>query len=44
MSRLVCEAIPYKSFKEKIKLTKKYDRLGDITIYDDFIFINYKGR
>lgn len=44
MSRLVCEAIPYKSFKEKIKLTKKYDRLADITIYDDFIFVNYKGR
>ncbi|GAA0069240.1 hypothetical protein UT300003_07630 [Clostridium sardiniense] len=42
MGELVCESIPYKSFKEKIRLIKKYDRLGSITVYDDFVFINYK--
>ena len=42
MGKVICESIPYKSFKEKIRITKEYDRLGNITIYDDFIFIDYK--
>lgn len=31
----VIEFIPYKDFKEKLKLTKKYDRKAKIEIVDD---------
>lgn len=34
----VCELIPYKNFKEKIRITKKYHRCK-IEIYKDFILV-----
>ena len=33
-------AIPYKSFKERIRLMKKYEKLKTkITVYDDYLLI-----
>lgn len=34
----VCVAIPYKSFKEKIRITKKYQRYK-IEVYKDFVLV-----
>lgn len=34
----VCVAIPYKSFKEKIRITKKYQRCK-IEVYKDFVLV-----
>jgi len=34
----VCEVIPYKNFKEKIKITKQYDHRY-IEVYDNYILV-----
>lgn len=36
----VCEAIPYKTFKQKIRLTKKYIN-KKIEIYKNYILVIY---
>ncbi|MGU8434371.1 hypothetical protein ACV3RS_09710 [Clostridium perfringens] len=41
----ICEAIPFKSFKEKINLVKnaeKNNRVLNIEIYKNFVIIQYK--
>ena len=38
----VCEAIPYKTFKQKIRLTKKYIN-KKIEIYKNYILVNNKN-
>lgn len=35
------EAIPFESFKEKITLTKKYDRKAKIRIEGNLVIIEY---
>jgi DNA polymerase III sliding clamp (beta) subunit (PCNA family) len=42
MGNLICEVIPYKTFKEKIKIIKKYEQY-DIEVYKDFILISTKN-
>lgn len=37
------EAIPYKSFKDKIRLTKQYRRCK-ITVYNDFLLIVWRDN
>lgn len=38
----VCTAIPYKTFKEKIRLTKKYKyKDKHIEVYKDYILVIY---
>lgn len=39
----VCESIPYKTFKEKISLTKKYKHYK-IEVYKDFILVINKPK
>lgn len=38
---LVIEVIPYKSFKEKIRITKLYKE-AKIIIYETYIYVEYK--
>ena len=38
IGKIVCSVIPYKTFKEKIKITKKYQRYK-IEIYKNFIVV-----
>lgn len=40
MGKIVCDAIPYKTFKEKIKLTKQY-RKYRIEIHKNYILVIY---
>ena len=37
----VCKAIPYKTFKEKIRITREYKK-HDIEIYKNFILVIIK--
>lgn len=39
MKMQVVEAIPYKNFKEQIKITKKYRKMKVIEVLDGFIYI-----
>jgi hypothetical protein len=36
----VCTAIPYKTFKEKISLTKRYSKYT-VEVYENYILIIY---
>ncbi|MDF2878612.1 MAG: hypothetical protein K0S30_1708 [Clostridia bacterium] len=38
---LVIEVIPYRSFKEKIRLTKLYKK-AKVIIYKTYIYVEYK--
>lgn len=40
---IVCQAIPYKTFKEKIRITKKYLDCK-IEVYKDFILVINKPK
>ena len=42
IGELVCLAIPYKTFKEKIKITKEYKK-HNIKIYKGFIIVKING-
>lgn len=42
IGNIVCSAIPYKTFKEKIKIIKKYEQY-DIEVYKGFILISTKN-
>lgn len=39
MERVIVEAIPFNSFKERIKLTKELIGKAKIEIYDRYIYI-----
>ena len=41
IGRKICTRIPYKSFKEKIRLTKKYEKKHKIEVYKYYILIIY---
>lgn len=45
IGELVCTAIPYKNFKEKIRITKKYEgyKKYNIKIYEKFILVFIKN-
>lgn len=36
---VVVEVIPYKTFRERLQVTKEYDGRGKIIIYDHYIYI-----
>lgn len=38
---IVCTAIPYKTFKEKIRITKKYEK-WKVEVYKDFVLVSNK--
>ena len=38
----VIQAIPYKSFKEKIDITRKYKGKGYIEVLEDLVYIENK--
>ncbi|MBC5631029.1 hypothetical protein H8S20_19570 [Clostridium sp. NSJ-6] len=40
---IVCAAIPYKNFKEKIRITKKYQDCK-IEIYKEFVLVINKDK
>lgn len=40
IGNIVCTAIPYKTFKEKIRITRKY-RNKKIEIYKNYILVIY---
>lgn len=40
IGNVVCKAIPYKTFKEKIRLTKEYKKQR-IEIYKNYILVIY---
>ena len=37
--RLQAQVIPYRSFKEKIRLVRDYERKFKITIYEDYLIM-----
>jgi hypothetical protein len=40
MKLQIAMAIPYRSFKERMRLMKKYEKLGTkITVYDDYLLV-----
>ena len=41
---IVIEVIPYKTFKERLQVTKKYEGKAKITIYDRYIYIERERR
>ena len=41
--RLVCVVIPYKDFKEKIRITKE-NKEQKIEIYNDFILVSIRRK
>ncbi|MDY6228360.1 MAG: hypothetical protein SPH93_11995 [Clostridium sp.] len=41
--RLVCVVIPYKDFKEKIRITKE-NKEHKIEIYNDFILVSIRRK
>lgn len=45
IGELVCAAIPYKTFKEKIRITKKYEgyKKYNIKVYEKFILVFMKN-
>jgi hypothetical protein len=45
VGKLVCVAIPYKTFKEKIRITKKYEsyKKYNIKVYEKFILVFIKN-
>ena len=38
MGHTVCIAIPYKTFKEKIRITKMYEKYK-VKVYKDFVLV-----
>lgn len=40
---MIVLGIPYHSFKEKIRLTRKYDRKGKVEVLDGFIYVEMKN-
>jgi hypothetical protein len=40
MKLQIAMAIPYRSFKERMRLMKKYEKLGTkITVYDNYLLV-----
>lgn len=39
---IVVQVIPYKTFKERLQLVKKYEGKAKIIIYDQYIYIEMK--
>lgn len=37
--KIVIEAIPYRNFKEKINITKKYYAKAKIEVYNNYIYV-----
>lgn len=37
--RLLAQVIPYRSFKEKIRLVKNYEQKFKITIFEDYLIM-----
>ncbi len=35
------EVIPYKTFKERLKIVKEYDKKAKITIYKDYVYCEF---
>ena len=35
------EVIPYKTFKERLKIVKEYDKKARITIYKDYVYYEF---
>ena len=43
MGESICELIPYYSFREKIRLTKQYEKLAKIQIIDNkYIYLEWR--
>ena len=40
IGNVVCTVIPYKTFKEKISLTKRYSKYS-VEIYENYILVIY---
>lgn len=40
IGNIVCTAIPYKTFKEKISLTKRYSKYN-VEVYENYILVIY---
>lgn len=38
IGRVVCEVIPFKNFKEKLKLTQKYSKYR-VEVYKNYLFV-----
>lgn len=43
IGNIVCTVIPYKTFKEKIRLTKKYEK-HKVEVCKDYVLVIYKGE
>lgn len=44
MGKIICEAIPFKNFKEKVRIVKSIERnykAGKISINEDMIIVQY---
>lgn len=39
---MVVQVIPYKTFKERLKLVKQYEGAAKIIIYDQYIYVEMK--
>lgn len=41
--KIIVTAIPYKSFKEKMRIVKKYTNAYKIDDYDEFLYLERRG-
>ena len=44
MEKLVCAAIPYTNVKERIRITKEYEKEYKVEILDKFILVSVRRK
>lgn len=40
----VVRVIPYKTFKEKLRITKKYDFIAKMEIFDKYVYVEMREQ
>lgn len=37
------EIIPYRNFKDKINITKRFDRQANMKVYKGYVYLEFRG-
>lgn len=41
---IIIEVIPFKTFKERLRLVKEYERRGKVEVYSDYVYIEMNEK
>jgi hypothetical protein len=41
---IVIEVIPFKTFKERLRLVKEYERRGKVEVYTDYVYVEMREK